>query len=89
MRDCFAACSERARIIPHSRYSKSWLRWLAYKLPFVESAEHRRSKGSCGVSGPQLAYLEGGYETGLNASSVAPEVEAVLTGAMKKLLNEN
>jgi hypothetical protein len=42
-----------------------------------------------GYIGTAAAYPEGGYETGLNASSVAPEVEAVLTGAMKKLLNEN
>ena len=42
-----------------------------------------------GYIGTAAAYPEGGYETGLNASNVAPEVEAVLMGAMQKLLNQN
>jgi hypothetical protein len=37
--------------------------------------------------GTAAAYPEGGYETGPNVSSVAPEVEPVPTGAMKKLLD--
>jgi hypothetical protein len=41
-----------------------------------------------GYIGTQAAYQEGGYETGLNASSVAPEVEPVLMEAMSKLLAE-
>jgi len=36
--------------------------------------------------GTTVAYSEGGYETGPRASNVAPEVEPVLTGAMKQLL---
>src|SRR5207244_10519924 len=36
--------------------------------------------------GTAVAYSEGGYETGPRASNVAPEVEPVLTGAMKQLL---
>lgn len=39
-----------------------------------------------GYIGTAEAYPEGGYETGPNASSVAPGVEPVLMGAMKKLL---
>ncbi len=39
-----------------------------------------------GYIGTAAAYPEGGYETGLTSSSVAPEVEQVLTGAMKTLL---
>jgi hypothetical protein len=39
-----------------------------------------------GYIGTAAAYPEGGYEAGPNASSVAPEVEPVLMGAMKKLL---
>jgi hypothetical protein len=39
-----------------------------------------------GYIGTAAAYPEGGYETGLTSSSVAPEVEPVLMGAMKKLL---
>ncbi len=39
-----------------------------------------------GYIGTAAAYPEGGYETSANASSVAPEVEPVLMGAMKKLL---
>ncbi|MCP4172225.1 MAG: hypothetical protein GY758_15785 [Fuerstiella sp.] len=37
--------------------------------------------------GTTVAYSEGGYETSPRASNVAPHVEAVLTGAMKQLLN--
>ncbi len=33
-----------------------------------------------------IAYTQGGYEASESASHVAPEVEAVLTGAMEKLL---
>ena len=36
--------------------------------------------------GTEVAYQQGGYETGPDASSVAPEVEAVLTAAIRKLL---
>ena len=37
--------------------------------------------------GTQVAYEQGGYETGPDASNVAPEVEAVLTAAIRKLLS--
>ncbi len=36
--------------------------------------------------GTAIAYDQGGYETSPSASNVAPEVESVLMGAMKKLL---
>lgn len=39
-----------------------------------------------GYIGTAVSYEEGGYETGPNASGVAPEVEPVLLGAMKGLL---
>ncbi len=39
-----------------------------------------------GYIGTDKAYPEGGYETGVNSSNVAPGVEAVLMGAMKALL---
>jgi hypothetical protein len=39
-----------------------------------------------GYIGTAAAYPQGGYEVGPTSSNVAPEVEAVLTGAMKKLL---
>ena len=39
-----------------------------------------------GYIGIASAYGEGGYETSPAASNVAPEVEAVLMGAMRKLL---
>jgi len=39
-----------------------------------------------GYIGTARAYPEGGYETSQRASNVAPEVEAVLTAAMKRLL---
>lgn len=41
-----------------------------------------------GYIGTSAAYPEGGYETGPTSSSVAPEVEPVLMGAMKTLLEE-
>jgi hypothetical protein len=41
-----------------------------------------------GYIGTAVAYQEGGYETGSNASSVAPESEAILMGAVKKLLSQ-
>jgi hypothetical protein len=37
--------------------------------------------------GTEVAYQQGGYETGPDASNVAPEVEAVLMAAMRKLLS--
>ncbi|MCX6902091.1 MAG: hypothetical protein NTW03_01160 [Verrucomicrobia bacterium] len=37
--------------------------------------------------GTEAAYQQGGYETGPDASNVAPEVEAVLMGAIRKLLS--
>jgi hypothetical protein len=39
-----------------------------------------------GYIATEAAYSEGGYETQPTASNVAPEVEPVLMGAMKKLL---
>jgi hypothetical protein len=36
--------------------------------------------------GTRIAYPQGGYETSVGASNVAPETEAVLLGAMKELL---
>ncbi len=39
-----------------------------------------------GYIGTAAAYREGGYETSPRASNVAPEAEALLLGAMKKLL---
>ena len=41
--------------------------------------------GSCYI-GTAVAYGQGGYETSERASYVAPEVESVLTNAVKKLL---
>ena len=39
-----------------------------------------------GYIGTEIAYGQGGYETSPGASQVAPEVEGVLMGAVKKLL---
>jgi len=39
-----------------------------------------------GYIGTEIAYGQGGYETGPDASNVAPEVEAVLMAAMRKVL---
>ena len=39
-----------------------------------------------GYIGTKVAYDEGGYETGPGASHVAPDVEGVLMGAVRKLL---
>ncbi len=39
-----------------------------------------------GYIGTAAAYPEGGYETSPTSSSVAPEVESILMGAMEKLL---
>ena len=41
-----------------------------------------------GYIGTAASYPEGGYETGPTSSSVAPEVEGVLTGAMQRLLEK-
>lgn len=40
-----------------------------------------------GYIGTQEAYGQGGYETSEQASNVAPEVESILIGAMKRLLD--
>ena len=37
--------------------------------------------------GTAVAYEQGGYETSPSASNVAPEVEGVLTAAIRKLLH--
>lgn len=42
-----------------------------------------------GYIGTAVSYPEGGYETGPTSSSVAPEVEGVLMGAMQRLLGKN
>jgi len=39
-----------------------------------------------GYIGTEIAYSQGGYETGENASKVAPEVEGVLMAAIKSVL---
>ena len=39
--------------------------------------------------GTQAAYRQGGYETGPDASNVAPEVEAVLMATIRKLLTSS
>ena len=39
-----------------------------------------------GYIGTKVAYTEGGYETSPAASNVAPEVEPILMGAMRRLL---
>ena len=36
--------------------------------------------------GTAIAYEQGGYETSPTASNVAPEVEEILSGAIRKLL---
>ena len=41
-----------------------------------------------GYIGTEAAYPQGGYETGPHASLVAPQVEQVLMGAIKRLLHE-
>lgn len=41
-----------------------------------------------GYIGTQIAYGEGGYETGPNASNVAPTAEEVLTQAMRAVLTD-
>lgn len=41
-----------------------------------------------GYIGTEIAYGQGGYETSNRASKVAPEVEGVLMGAVKKLLTD-
>lgn len=40
-----------------------------------------------GYIGTAVAYEEGGYETGVRVSRVGPEVEEVLMGAMRRLLD--
>lgn len=42
-----------------------------------------------GYIGTEIAYSQGGYETSPRASRVAPGVEAVLMGAVKKLLKRD
>lgn len=41
-----------------------------------------------GYIGTAIAYEQGGYETSPASSNVAPEVEGVLMGAIRKLLAE-
>src|SRR5262245_11571930 len=43
---------------------------------------------ACGYIGTEVAYPQGGYETGPKASLVAPKVEGVLMDAIKRLLRE-
>ena len=41
-----------------------------------------------GYIGTEVAYSQGGYETGPTASHVAPGVEQVLTGVIRRLLSD-
>ena len=41
-----------------------------------------------GYIGTAVSYAEGGYETQPTSSFVAPQVEEVLTGAIRKLLQD-
>ncbi len=41
-----------------------------------------------GYIGTEIAYGQGGYETGPNASLVAPEVEGILMAAMRQILGD-
>ncbi|MBA3316168.1 MAG: hypothetical protein H0T47_23125 [Planctomycetaceae bacterium] len=41
---------------------------------------------AAGYIGTKIAYSQGGYETGPDASNVVPEVEDVLTSAIEKVL---
>ena len=41
-----------------------------------------------GYIGTEVAYAQGGYETGPHASLVAPAVEGVLMEAIKRLLRD-
>ena len=41
-----------------------------------------------GYIGTAVSYGQGGYESSPRASNVAPEVESVLTKAMKQLLDD-
>jgi hypothetical protein len=42
-----------------------------------------------GYIGTEIAYSQGGYETGPRASLVGPEVERTLMGVIKRLLRED
>jgi hypothetical protein len=42
-----------------------------------------------GYIGTALAYEQGGYETGPRTSNVAPDVEAVLLGSLRRLLRDD
>jgi len=42
-----------------------------------------------GYIGTAVAYEQGGYETGLSASHVAPSVEAVLRDGLRELLRDD
>jgi hypothetical protein len=59
---------------------------LAPKL-FVAMAAY--GDYSPGYIGTEIAYSQGGYEASERASRVAPSVEAVLMGAVRKLLVDN
>jgi hypothetical protein len=41
-----------------------------------------------GYIGTEVAYAEGGYETRTTSSFVAPQVEGVITEAIRKLLKD-
>ena len=41
-----------------------------------------------GYIGTEIAYSQGGYETGPHASLVSPKVEGVLTGVLEQLLKK-
>jgi hypothetical protein len=45
--------------------------------------------GGPGYIGTEIAYSQGGYETGPQASHVAPQVERVLMGVVKQLLTSS
>ncbi|QDU81065.1 hypothetical protein Pla110_28020 [Polystyrenella longa] len=46
-------------------------------------------QGGCSYIGTEIAYWQGGYETGKNASSVSPDVEKFLMKEIETLLTES
>ena len=56
-------------------------------LPNNSVAMAAYGDGGSGYTGTNIAYSQGGYETG-KVSRTAPEVEQVLMNTMKELLNK-
>jgi hypothetical protein len=82
---CLALKNARVLTMPGELFVEYQL-WAQEARPDLFVAMAAYGEYGPGYIGTRIAFDEGGYETGPGASHVAPDVEDVLMGAVRKLL---